>query len=507
MSGADRPTLPPVRLPAEAELARDALASPLLARAARLARWAEAGVPVGAGGELLDADLARAVTHLELEADEDGAASAAEAWCFAVDTGLVEIDEFDDAPDADGADEATVGSATPGEELTLLTTGGPSDILEIWAGGLDAVLADAATPSFESLLGGMEGVIDASGEIDPDAIDLDSLDWDPEEEGEFLDSALGNLYLLTATDEDVAAGAMVPLPVVAASMVVPDDMREPTDEVLEEVSSVMMRLDEQFRILVATGLLEYDPVDDTLVTDVADGEAEPPPLPDDEEDLTRYGQVRLTPLGLHGVRQRMLGAGLEVPVVGELSEEKAEVLLLALADLPEAAAHAEVQQWLAAREPLAATRELLAAARGEDPLAPGRRLTCQLALLFVGADAEPALREVLDDPELGGLSRVWLTERGAADVPPPSEELVFWLTVDTFAAQLDDADQSGLQELVSGLSDQHSGFFEHAWQVDHPATADVLEAVGRLHPDRTLAKEARRAANRARSRAGERAAE
>jgi hypothetical protein len=39
--------------------------------------------------------------------------------------------------------------------------------------------------------------------------------------------------------------------------------------------------------------------------------------------------------------------------------------------------------------------------------------------------------------------------------------------------------------------------------VDHPATAEVLEAVGRLHPDRRLAKEARKAAFRARSRAGE----
>ena len=49
MTGDDRPTMPPVRLPSEAELARDALAAPLLARAVRLARWAGAGRARGRG--------------------------------------------------------------------------------------------------------------------------------------------------------------------------------------------------------------------------------------------------------------------------------------------------------------------------------------------------------------------------------------------------------------------------------------------------------------------------
>ena len=38
--------------------------------------------------------------------------------------------------------------------------------------------------------------------------------------------------------------------------------------------------------------------------------------------------------------------------------------------------------------------------------------------------------------------------------------------------------------------------------MDHPATADVLEAMGRLHPDKKAAKEARKAAFKARSRPG-----
>jgi hypothetical protein len=159
--------------------------------------------------------------------------------------------------------------------------------------------------------------------------------------------------------------------------------------------------------------------------------------------------------------------------------------------------------WLADRKPEDAVRELLAASRGDDPGAPGRRLICQQTLSLLGAEAEPVVREVLDDPQLGGLARVWLTEHGAVDVPAPGADMVFWLTIDTLAAQLGaDDDPELLGELVRDLVARHDGFFDAAWRVSHPATADVLEAMGRLHPDRKIAKEARKSAFKARSREG-----
>ncbi|MBQ0865004.1 MULTISPECIES: hypothetical protein [Streptomyces] len=548
MTGDDRPTLPPVRLPSDAELARDALAAPLLARAVELTRWARAagsagaGIPVGAGGELLSQQLKEAAAHLGLTEDEEAPALAADAWNFAVDTGLLVVDEDadDDEADEEAAEEAgagasaaatgdetapssdePVGVATPDEEFDGLTGGSggsvpaPDEILELWRTGLDTVLADAATPSFEELLGGIEGAIGENGEIDPDAIDLDAMDWNPEEEAEALDSALGNLYLLTATDPAVAAGSMVPLPVLAASMTVPDGMEEPTDEVLEEVSTAMMRLDEQFRMLEPTGLVAYQPVDEALTREAAEGE-EAPGADDlsadlDEEDVTRYGMVRLTPLGLYGVRERMREAGLDVPAVGDLADAGADKLLAALPVYTEENARSEIETWFAARATAeeaegaggtaAAARELLAAARGTDEAAPVRRLACQQALSLAGPEAEPALREVLEDRQLGGLARVWLAERGAADVPQPDEEMVFWLTIDTIAAQVATAGEPDeLRELVRDLVDQHAGFFDKAWRVEHPATGDVLETMGRVHPDKRVAKDARKAAFKARSR-------
>jgi hypothetical protein len=492
----DSSPLPPVRLLPEAELAREALATPLLSRAARLARWAGPDTRVGAGGDLVDEQLPAAAEALGLTGagvdGDDAAASASEAWRVAVDTGLVEIVN----PEGGEGEEGTV---TVGEELALLTSGGPQDVLGIWLTALEAVLADASVPD----LGGLVDAMDVGGEMD-----FSELDWDPEVEAEFLDGVLGNLYLLTV-GEDGPDGP-VPLPALAASMIVPDDMGEPTNDVLEQVSDAMMRLDDQFRVLEPIGLVEYQPVDEALMTDAEEVvAAEGPGAPAvDDTDVTRYGMVRLTPLGLYGMRARLQESGVPAPAVGDLVDKGADALLDGTTGFPPAAAQAETEQWLARREPSAAARELLAAARGSDAGAPLRRLRCQQALSLVGAVAEPALREVLDDPELGGLARVWLTENGALDVPVPSEAMVFWLTIDTVAAQLAaEGNSAELRALVEGLAAQHGSFFAAAWRVDHPATPDVLEAMGRIHPDKRVAKEARKAAFKARSQMGPGAAQ
>ncbi|MEW2632160.1 hypothetical protein AB0903_10980 [Streptomyces sp. NPDC048389] len=495
----DRPTLPPVRLRSDAELARAALATPLLARAVRLARWADSRTRVGVGGELVDEQLESAAEALGLGGDDDGPAYASEAWRVAVDTGLVDIDDAGSdgevdagpvtGPDGGSAAEPESGSGpggvVAGANLARVTGGSPQDVLGLWLDALDVAFADAIAP----LLDDITDVIGDDGEID-----VEALDWDPDAEAAFLDGVLGNLYLLTVTD-DGPGEDFVPLPVLAASMIVPEDMGEPTDDVLEQVSEAMMHLDDQFRLLESVGVVEYRPVDEALMTD--DGAAGPLV---DEEDITRYGMVRPTPLGLYGIRSRLRDAGVDVPAVGDLADKGAEVLLDGLARYPEISARAETEQWLARRAPAEAARELLAAARGDDPGAPLRRLHCQQALTLVGLPAEPAVRDALDDPRLGGLARVWLAERGATDVPAPPESMIFWLAIDTIAAQLAAGGEAAeLQDLVEGLVGQHSGFFDAAWRVDHPATADVLEAMGRLHRDKATAKEARKAAFKSRS--------
>jgi hypothetical protein len=506
--------LPPVRLLPADDLARMALAVPLLDRALRLTRWATPERPVDAMGELLDDDLVRAAAELGLSADEgdEGLVETAQAWAVAVDTGLLALEIEEEAEESTPVGEVA-GRAVPGEAYERITAGDPHDVLDIWLSAAESALAEAASPDFESLRDVMD---------DGDQVLLDELDWDPEEEAEFIDSALANLYALMAMDggsdttgtEDADSGegagsvggvGSVPLPVLAASLVVPDEMEQPSDAVLEEVTEVMMRLDDHFRLLAGTGLLDYQPVDEALIEEVEgdSDQAGADALGDgiDPEEVSRYGMVKLTPLGVHGMRERLADAGALTPAIGDLAAGPAAELLEALTHYPDHAARAEARLWLTGRKPAEAARELLAAARGDDPDAPGRRLICQQTLTLLGAEAEPALREVLDDRELGGLARVWLTESGAGDIPAPGSDMVFWLTIDTLAAQLaaDDAPEL-LSDLVRDLVARHDGFFDAAWRVDHPATADVLEAMGRLHPDRKSAKDARKAAFKARSR-------
>lgn len=490
--------LPPVRLLPPDELARLALAVPLLDRALHLARWAAPERTVDAMGELLDADLVAAAEELGLAVgegeDEDGLGETAQAWAVAVDTGLVELEIDEEAEESTPPGEAA-GRALPGESFERVTAGDPQDVLEVWLAAAEAALAEAASPDIEQL----RDVLD-----DGEPPLADEHEWDPEEEAEFLDTALANLYALMALDDGGETGqGAVPLPVLAASLVLPEEMEQPSDEVLEEVTEVMMRLDDHFRLLAPAGLLEYQPVDEALTEeDEEPGRAGP----GDElnaEEISRYGLVRLTPLGVYGLRQLLVDAGASAPLVGDLTGATGTALLDALAGYPDHAARAEAELWLAERKPADAARELLAAARGDDDGAPSRRLMCQQTLTLVGAEAEPALREVLDDRQLGGLARVWLTESGASDVPTPDADMIFWLTIDTLAAQLaaDDAPEL-LSDLVRDLVARHDGFFDAAWRVEHPATADVLEAMGRLHPDRKAAKDARKAAFKARSRDG-----
>nr|WP_240796623.1 hypothetical protein [Streptomyces sp. RFCAC02] len=485
--------MPPVRLPSDEELARDALASPLMSRAIELARWAAAGVPVDADGDLADDRLASAAAALGLDGGDEGLGLAADAWHFAVDTGLVRVEEDDDGDDG-------AGTATTGPELELVTGGDPADVLDVWTEGFEAVLGDAATPTLEELVGGMPDLADAiteDGGIDPSAIDLDALEWDPDEEAEFLDGALASLYMLAGMDEAGQGASMIPLPMVAAAALLPEDSEELADEDVNEVMAAVLKLDDQFAALTGTGLLDHRPVDETVLTDEEAGS------PDGDDDLSRYGAVRLTPLGLYAIRRRLTDAGVSAPAVGDLAGADAAALLSALPLWSGRVAREEGERWLAGRDAGEAATALLAAARGDDAGGPPRRLGCQLMLSLLGDGAEKAVRSVLDDPQLGGLARVWLADRDATDVPEPPAEMMFWLTIDSIAAHLATSDREDdeeeLRKLVSALVREDEEFFDRVWATGHPATADVLDAVGRVHTDRTIAKQARRAAFKARS--------
>jgi hypothetical protein len=483
--------VPPVLLLPEDELAAQAAAVPLLAQAVRLARWASPTRLVDELGDLLPADQVAAARHLGLapaegEVPEDAVLEALRIWSLAGDLELVVP-----AHDAEGH-----RMAGPSQELAPVEAGDQEAVLELWLSAAEVITELAA--EIEPL----DDEPDAGEDADEARAEelLNQYEEVQAEAAELLDEALQVLYEATAFAEP--GQETVPLGVLAALLVVPDG-EEPDEEMLGDITDVMVALDPMLSDLAEIGMLEYQPIDPELFEE-ADEEPQAPVEPEaDDAEAARFGLVTLTPLGQFGIRQWLLDKGYDAPLIGEHATGDAAALLQGVAEAVNVLPEQEIRLWLSGREPVGAARELLEAARGNDPVAPLRRLLAQLALGELGGPAEPAVREVLADRELGGGARAWLLAQGAADVPEPDRAMVLWTTVDTYAGQLLDleGDIELARELIADMpvTDDPAGFFAELWRVEHPHTARVLEAIGELHPDKRVAKEARKAAFKTRS--------
>jgi hypothetical protein len=203
------------------------------------------------------------------------------------------------------------------------------------------------------------------------------------------------------------------------------------------------------------------------------------------------GTVELTSLGKWAV-QRIASRVTSAPVVGELRSLSAAELLTAASDIPEAEARAEIDAWIDHRGEDAA-EELVEALRTADET--GRGLGFR-ALIRIGSDAEPAVNRLADDPDFAPYITVW--------------------RIDTLAGTRDDMDCTGDPErfvrllgvvvelwgpaaAVSGWAGPAAGadglqsMLDEAWRVKRPETEHVLAAIGTEHPDKLIAKTARKA--------------
>jgi hypothetical protein len=113
-----------------------------------------------------------------------------------------------------------------------------------------------------------------------------------------------------------------------------------------------------------------------------------------------------------------------------VAEADATTLVDALAALPNRIAALMARPWLAARTPMAASRELIATAAS----ASGQQRLAALALAGeCGPDAAPAWREWAATDGFGAYARIWLAEQDGTE---PAEADVAWTTVDAMATLL-----------------------------------------------------------------------
>ena len=153
--------------------------------------------------------------------------------------------------------------------------------------------------------------------------------------------------------------------------------------------------------------------------------------------------------------------------------------------------------WFDARD--GAARDLIAALRDEDRAAVDV-LSVLSVLHAATGDAAPEVVRGLLGSRWDGVAATWLADRG--DPGPLQEDPLRALvaTVELLAVELD---EQGPEAMVVALpAGSASGVLDDLWRAAHPRVGDVLEVAGRHHPDKTIAKAARRSLAKWRSRAG-----
>jgi hypothetical protein len=216
----------------------------------------------------------------------------------------------------------------------------------------------------------------------------------------------------------------------------------------------------------------------------------------------RGGGAGLTDLGVWAV-QRMASVYLDAPVVGTLMEVPAGELLRQATDMAEDAARAELDAWIAHRDVADAAAELVAALPGADDVAIGLAFG---ALLRIGAPAAPAVSTLREDPRLGPYATAWLVDT---------------LQIEAEQVRVDDVEgQVALLHAVLDLRGPHAVTIwlplmlgvrsdtgrdaiatavEHLWRARSAAAGEVLDAIAAVHPDKAVAKAARKALFKLRS--------
>lgn len=433
--------LPPIRLPALPELAELARQAPLPRQLAAFAGLAGAdGLETDEDGDLTPAARDEAIAALGVTAEE-----FAYLWEYAIDVEWLGYADDDDR-------------VLPGETARQWSDSDAEAVFNAWSSTLAAVL-DATLH------------VAGPAPADWDELGLGDLDF----EGQPMAMAI---LLFLARGEGLSVADF--------------------SEILWEDASGDMPAAEAAAVR-ARWLGSYGDPAVALLGKLAELHA-----------VTTSGDtIQLTPLALAAVHEQLVDAAVDIPLLPPTAAELTGAQLLAMADgVSEDEFDAETDAWVAARGADAGARELLGLASAGDP---GERMLAVAAVTRIGAAAEPAWRDSLDVPQLRAYAKIALATLAGEDRPAPELEPlpadIAWLTTDMLAIACDE-EFPDPDEIAATVSEaippgQEAAVFELMWRGSHPDAIDVLDQVGRYHPDKQVAKAARNAAHKATSRRGQ----
>jgi hypothetical protein len=196
--------------------------------------------------------------------------------------------------------------------------------------------------------------------------------------------------------------------------------------------------------------------------------------------------VKLTPLALWGMRERYVALGVDVGVLPPVERMTATELLAAGALLGDEESASESRAWLALRTPEQAAQELISAAHRGDAF---ERMFAVHLIRSNDLGTESLWRSAMDVPEMRPYAKTEL----AGEEPDITDAA--WLLTDLMAAtgEVDNAFPPEVpHEMVQDM-------FDAMWRLPHPEVGEVLTMIGEEHPDKKIAKAARKAAFKARS--------
>jgi hypothetical protein len=202
-------------------------------------------------------------------------------------------------------------------------------------------------------------------------------------------------------------------------------------------------------------------------------------------------QARLTPLAQWALWVQLEESEVEVPLLPAVEDMTAADLVAAVEGFTEEEMAAEEAAWLARHTPEHAAAELLEhAAEG----GPADRLYTTTLATRLGEPVEPLWRKAFDDPRLRPYARLALNQTLDPDD-------LAWLLTDVLAAF---SAVEGPEDIAEQLSDvvppgREEEIFEAMWRLPHPDAGEVLTMIGSHHPDKQIAKAARKAAFKAAS--------
>jgi hypothetical protein len=436
--------MPPVRLPEVIELVAMARLAPMMGQLRALAWWLGVGRAVDEEAGLAEGDVAGGAAELGLSVPR-----FEHLWELALEAEFVELDE----------DET---HAVPGEIAQAWDAGDDDEVLDIWEMVFAAVI---------------DATLDIAASLDPDrAEDLDFFGHG---------AALVVMLFLARPDGLSAAEVSEVIRSAATDELPPAQAEEAWQSWIGAHGDPARLLLDQMAEVGAVQLTETE--DDVL--------------------------VRLTPLGLAAIRAQLIESGVEIPLLPS-PEQMTAAELIAMADgVSEDEFTAESAAWLAHQTAESAARELLAVATESDPAS--RLLAVGVVVTNIGAGAEPAWRDALGQIELRGYAKAALATLADADPATgapglePADDDVAWMITDALAAEgwddlSDDAEHepAALAERLGEAipAGRELDVFEMMARVPHPDAANVLTVIGRYHPDKKIAKLARKSAYKAASR-------